>query len=70
MEVREELLVLRMTTSMEYSEYKRVFKELWSTWIRLRGGVEDEWFKMDHFKAGLNPYFAMEVNLKVSNTSV
>ena len=64
MEVREELFALRMTTSMEYSEYERVFKELWSTWIRLRGGVEDEWFKMDRFKAGLNPYFAMEANLK------
>ena len=31
MEVREELFALRMTTSMEYSEYERVFKELWST---------------------------------------
>ena len=27
--------------------------------------TEDEWFKMDRFKAGLNPYFAMsEANLK------
>ena len=26
--------------------------------------MEDEWFKMDRFKASLNHYFAMEANLK------
>ena len=46
MDVREELFALRMSTTMEYSEYERVFKELWSTWIRRRGGIEDEWFKV------------------------
>ena len=63
-EVREELFLLRMSTSMEYVRYEKDFMELWLTWIRLRRGMEDEWFKMDRFKAGLDPYFAMEANLK------
>ena len=31
---------------------------------RLRGGIEDEWFKMERFKIGLNLYFCLEANLK------
>ena len=30
--------------------------------------MEDEWFKMDRFKAGLSPYFALGANLKNPTT--
>ena len=53
-EVREELFLLRMSSTMEYIDYEREFIDLWTTWIRLRGGTEDEWFKIDRFKVGLS----------------
>ena len=46
----------------------REFIDLWSTWIRLRGGTEDEWFKMDRSKAGLSLHFVLEENLKNPTT--
>ena len=67
-EVREELFRLRMSSTTEYNDYDREFSDLWSTWIRLRGGTEDEWFKMDRFKAGLSPHFTLEANLKNPTT--
>ena len=68
MEVREELFRLRMSSTMEYIDYEREFIDLWTTWIRLRGGTEDEWFKMNRFKVGLSPHFALEANLKDPTT--
>ena len=67
-EVREALFRLRMSSTMEYNDYEREFIDLWATWIRLRGGTEDEWFKMDRFKAGLSPHFALETNLRDPTT--
>ena len=67
-EVREELFRLRMSSTTEYNDYEREIIDLWSTWIRLCGGTEDEWFKMDRFKAGLSSHFALETNLKNSTT--
>ena len=46
MKVREELFRLRMSSTTEYTGYEREFIDLWTMWIRLRGGTEDEWFKM------------------------
>ena len=63
-DVREELFRLKMESPLGFMEYERNFKELWTTWIRLRGGTEDEWFKMERFKMGLDMYFRLEANLK------
>ena len=63
-EVREELFRLRMSSTTEYNDYEREIIDLWSTWIRLCGGTEDEWFKMDRFKARLSPHFTLEANVK------
>mgnify|MGYP002775680083 FL=1 len=67
-EVREELFRLRMSSTTEYNDYEREIIDLWSTWIRLRGGTEDEWFKMDRSKAGLSLHFVLEENLKNPTT--
>ena len=40
---------------MEYIDYEREYVDLWTTWIQLHGGADDEWFKIDRFKVGLNP---------------
>ena len=53
---------------MEYIDYEREFIDLWTTWIRLCGGTEDEWFKMDCSKARLSPHFALEANVKDPTT--
>ena len=53
---------------MEYIDYEREFIDLWTTWSQLRGGTEDEWFKMNRFKVGLSPHFALEANLKDPTT--
>ena len=37
-------------------------------WIRLRGGIEDEWFKMERFKMGLDMHFRLEASLKDPTT--
>ena len=63
-DVREELFRLKMESPLGFMEYERNFKDLWTTWIRLRGGTEDEWFKMERFKMGLDMYFRLEANLK------
>ena len=63
-EVREELFRLKMESPLGFMEYERNFKDLWTTWIHLRGGTEDEWFKMERFKMGLDMYFCLEANLK------
>ena len=57
-----------MSSTIEYNDYEREFIDLWTTWIRLCGGTEDEWFKIDRFKAGLSPHFALEANLKNPTT--
>jgi hypothetical protein len=41
---------------------------LWTTWIRLRGGTEDEWFKIEQFKMGLDMHFRLEASLKDPTT--
>ena len=53
---------------MEYIDYEKEFIDLWTKWIQLHGGTEDEWFKMDRFKAGLSPHFELEANLKDPTT--
>ena len=53
---------------MEYIDYEREFIDQWTKWIPLRGGTEDDWFKMDRFKVGLSPHFALEANLKNPDT--
>ena len=58
-DVREELFRLKMESLLGFMEYERNFKELWTTWIRLRGGTEDEWFKIERFKMGLDTYFRL-----------
>ena len=63
-DVREELFRLKMESPLGFMEYEKNLKELWTTWIRLRGGIEDEWFKMEQFKRGLDMYFRLEANLK------
>ena len=63
-DLRRELFQLRMVSSMCYLEYEKTFLDIWSTWIRLVGGVEDVYFKMQRFKAGLDPYFQYEVHMK------
>ena len=63
-EVREELFRLKMESPLGFIEYERNFKDLWTTWIRLHGGTEDAWFKMERFKMGLDMYFRLEANLK------
>ena len=68
MEVREELFRLRTSSTMEYTDYETEFIDLCTTWIQLRVGTEDEWFKMNRFKAGLSSHFALETNLKNSTT--
>ena len=68
MEVGEELFHLRMSSTMEYIDYEREFIDQWTKWIPLRGGTEDDWFKMDRFKVGLSPHFALEANLKDPTT--
>ena len=68
MEVREELFRLRTSSTMEYTDYEREFIDCWTTWIWLRGGMEDEWFKMDRFKARLSPHFTSEAHLKDPTT--
>ena len=44
-----------MSSIMEYIDYEREYVDLWTTWIQLHGGADDEWFKIDRFKVGLNP---------------
>ena len=68
MEVREELFRLRTSSTMEYTDYETEFIDLCTTWIQLRVGTEDEWFKMNRFKAGLSLHFALEANLKDPTT--
>ena len=63
-DLRRELLQLRMVSPMCYIEYEKTFLDIWSTWIRLVGGIEDVYFKMQRFKAGLDPYFQYEVHMK------
>jgi hypothetical protein len=53
-----------MVSPMCYLEYEKTFLDIWSTWIGLVGGVEDVYFKMERFKAGLDPYFQYEVHMK------
>ena len=67
-EVREELFQLKMESPFGFLEYERNFQELWTTWIRLRGGTEDEWFKIEQFKVGLDMHFRLEASLKDPTT--
>ena len=63
-DLRRELFQLRMVSYMCYLEYEKTFLDIWSTWMRLIGGIEDVYFKMQRFKAGLDPYFQYEVHMK------
>ena len=63
----EELFALCTLTSMEYSEYVRLFKDLWTTWIQLRTGLTDEWFKMNCFKGPNQDEFFCEGPTQISN---
>ena len=67
-EVREKLFRLRMESPFGFLVYERNFEELWTTWIRLRGGTEDEWFKIEQFKMGLDMHFRLEASLKDPTT--
>ena len=67
-EVREELFRLKMESPFGFIQYERNFKDLWTMWIRLRGGIEDEWFKMERFKMGLDMHFHLEASLKDPTT--
>ena len=53
-----------MESPFGFIEYEGNFQELLMMWIHLRGGTENEWFKMERFKMGLDMYFRLEANLK------
>ena len=55
--IREELFWLKMESPLDFVECERNFKNLWTMWIHLRGDTDDEWFKMERFKMGLDTYF-------------